>query len=116
VNVFALNTATILALIVSVVIPLIAALLSKARWPQEVTGIITAALATANGFFTEWANSTGANHYNWQAALGIAIGSFFLAIAAHYGVWKDTATTAKLLNFPVSKAATTTPPVDGHAA
>jgi hypothetical protein len=94
-NFFDMNTSMIIALVVSIIIPLLSNIVAKEHWPKEVVGIMTAFLATANGFFSEW-DQAGSN-FRWQTALSMAVLSFFLAVAAHYGLWKDTKTEAKLL-------------------
>jgi hypothetical protein len=96
-NILAPNTALILALVVSIVIPLVAALLTRAKIPANVTGVITMFLAAVNGFATEWAQSSNATHYDWKSAAGISLFSFIVAVASHYGVWKSTTLEAQLL-------------------
>jgi hypothetical protein len=97
-NFFDPSTAMIVGLIVSVVIPLLSALLTRAHWPVEIVGLLTALLATANGFFTEWANA--GDRFRWQVALSTAIVSYVLAVAAHYGIWKGSTAEAKALAVP----------------
>jgi hypothetical protein len=97
-DLFHLNTALIVALVVSPVIPLLSSLLARAHWPGEVVGILTLVLAAANGFFSEWAQDGDA--FDWRTALSTAVGSFIVAIASRYGLWKGTTTDAKLLQFP----------------
>ena len=94
------STAVILALILSVFIPLVSSLLSRTHWPSEVTGILTLTIATANGFFTEWAQSSDSGHYDWKTALGIAIYSFVIAVVGRLALWKGTQTDATILQFP----------------
>lgn len=97
-----LNTATIISLIVSVIIPLLSSLLGRAHWPSEVLGILTLVLATVNGFFTEWQAS---DRFDWRHALLLAVGSFVVAVLSRYGLWKGTRTDAKVLAFPAPKPA-----------
>jgi hypothetical protein len=108
-NFFDPSTAMIVGLIVSVVIPLLSALLTRAHWPTEVVGLLTVLLATANGFFTEWANA--GDRFRWQVALSTAIVSYVLAVAAHYGIWKGTSTEARALAAPAAKTKPAAPPV-----
>lgn len=96
-NIFNFTTAEALALVVSLVIPGLSALLARGKVPQNVAGFITLVLAAANGFFTGWADSSSISHYDWKNALGVGIYSLIVAIASHYGFWKSTETEAHLL-------------------
>lgn len=102
-----LDAAFVVALIVSTVIPLLSSLLARAHWPGEIVGILTLALATANGFFAEWADA--GSGFDWRAALGTAVLSFLTAVAARYGLWKGTATDAAALAFPAIPTAPAKP-------
>jgi uncharacterized membrane protein YqaE (UPF0057 family) len=90
-----IDTATIISLVVSVVIPGVSSLLAKQHWPGELIGLLTLALATANGFFTEWAKSP--NDYDWKNALLLAVFSYALAVFGRVGIFKDTKLDEKLL-------------------
>lgn len=97
-NLFHPDTSIIISLIISVVLPLLSSLLSKAHWPAEVAGIITLALSTANGFFTEWAqSSSGPGTFDWRDALGLALSSFIIAALGRLVLWRNTEIDAKLL-------------------
>lgn len=98
-TVFAVNLATALALIVSVLLPLASSLLTKQSMPAEVRGILTLLLATVTGFVTEWAHAAASSDvsFRWQAAAGTAAVSFVIAVLARYGLWKGTVTDAKAL-------------------
>jgi len=96
---FAVNLATALALVVSVVLPLVSSLLTKESMPAEVRGILTLLLATVTGFVTEWAHAAASSDvsFRWQAAAGTAAVSFVIAVLSRYGLWRGTATDAKAL-------------------
>lgn len=96
-----LSVATFLMIATSVVIPLCSALLSRANWPQEVTGILTLLLSAVSGFVTEAA--VDPDHYSWGNGLVRAAIVFILAILSHYGLWKDTTTQRKLLEVGAKK-------------
>jgi hypothetical protein len=90
------NTTTILALVISIVLPLLSSLLSKPHWPAEIAGIITLALSTATGFLTEWANAGG--DYHWQTALETTLVSFGIAVLGRTGLWRNTVLDSLLLS------------------
>lgn len=92
------DTATIISLIVSVVIPLVSALLYRAHWSITIIGVLTLALSFANGFLTQWADA--GNTFAWQAALATTAVDFVMAVVAHKGVWKATPLEANLIAFP----------------
>lgn len=96
-----LDTATILAIALSWLIPLLSSLLARAHWPGEVVGILTLLISAANGFLSEWARDTVS--YNWRHGLLVAVASFVVAVLGRYGLWRNTATDAKVLAFPAPK-------------
>jgi hypothetical protein len=93
----AVDTAFLLSMSLSFVIPLLSSLLSRTHWPSEVTALLTLAIAAVNGFLTESAQSSDVNHYNWKHALMIALGSWIVAVLARLGIWQGTKTDAKAL-------------------
>lgn len=96
-NIFVWNTATSLAVVLSFVIPLLSALLAKGKVPANVAGALTMLIAAINGFVTSWVNSGHLNNYDWKTAAGVAIFSYLVAVASHYGLWKGTDTQNKAL-------------------
>lgn len=96
-NIFVWNTSTSLAVLLSFVIPALSALLARGKVPANVAGALTMLIAAINAFFTGWANSSSLTHYNWKTAAGVAVFSYLVAVAAHYGLWKDTKINNDLL-------------------
>lgn len=96
-NLFHWDTATTLAVVLSFVIPALSAAAARGKIPANVAGGITLVVAALNGFFTEWADSSSATHYDWKSAAGIALFSLGVAILSHYGLWKGTDTEGHLL-------------------
>lgn len=90
-----LDTATVLLLCISVVIPLLSSLLAKQHWPSELVGILTLLLSTLGGFLVEWQKAGSSFHF--RTALGLALTSFIVAVFGRLGLWKGTQTDAKLL-------------------
>lgn len=99
------SDAFVLSIVVSVVIPLVAALLTRQKWSVEVTGIISLALSAIAGFCVEWSQATDLSHFDWKAAALNALGSYVVAVAAHYGAWKGGSIEGSLHAFPSVKAA-----------
>lgn len=104
-----LNTATVLAVCLSWLIPLGSSLLARAHWPAELVGILTLAIAAANGFLSTWAAAPDATSYNWRHALLVSLASFAVAVLGRYGLWKDTDTDRNLLAFPKPRAVPAAP-------
>ena len=86
----------IIALIASVIIPGFSAAVVKEHWDASITGILTIALSTADGFFTEWAKD--GSDFNWKLGVGIAIGSWIIAAITQSKVLSGTQFEAWLLS------------------
>lgn len=104
-NLFHWDTATSLSVVLSFVIPALSALAARGKIPANVAGLITMLISALNGFFTEWAESSGPTHFDWKTAAGIALFSYLVAVASHYGLWRGTETQAHLLAVGNQKAA-----------
>lgn len=100
-NLFVLDTATLLGLAINLLASLGGALLSRAHWPQWITGICTLFVSSAIGFFTEWSQSVDINHYNWVKMAELALVGFVIAVTTGYkGIWQGTTLHANILAFP----------------
>lgn len=102
------STAAVLGILISVVIPAVSSLLSRTHWDSFVTGLITLALATLNGFLVEWAH-VGAS-FDWRGAVMAALSSYVIAVLVRMGLLKGTGFDGKLL------AAGSAPHVSRHGA
>lgn len=78
------NLAIILMLVTSYAIPGVAALLTAAKWPSAVTGVISLVLASFSGFLTE---AQAEPHYDWKHGALLALGSLVTALIAHKQLW-----------------------------
>jgi uncharacterized membrane-anchored protein len=90
-----LHTATVIALLISTVLPLVSSLVTTVHMPPEVAGIVTLLLATVTGFLTEWHEA--GDGFRWQTAAGLAALSFLTAAVARARIWIGSRTDAKLL-------------------
>lgn len=96
-NLFHVDTASMLAIFLSVIIPFISSLVSKSHWDSFWTGVVTMVIAAANGFVTTWADSPTPNHYDWYNALGISLGSLVVAFLTRQVALQGTRMDAKLV-------------------
>lgn len=85
-NLFHADTASMLAVFGSVIIPALSALFVRAKLSMFWVGLGTLVIATANGFVTTWIDAPTPNHYDWYNALGISLGSLVVAFLTH-NVW-----------------------------
>jgi uncharacterized membrane protein YfcA len=100
-NLFHPDTTTVLYIVASILIPFVTSLLSRAHWDGFVMGLISAALATVNGFVSTWQAAPNGSHYDWQAAVSFSVLSFLVAVVGgRVGLLKGTKLDAKLLAFP----------------
>lgn len=108
------QTATIIAMICSLIIPAVSALLKREHWDTIWGGVFSLALSFAAGFLGEWQASP--NHFDWRTALISTVVNFGVAfLLGHKGVLQGTNTEAKLLAFPTRTAPAAPPPAQ-HAA
>lgn len=104
-----LNTASILALLLGVVIPHITALVSGTKViPAQYGGYITLVLAAVTGFLTEWQLNPHA--YDWKTGVLNSAASLVIAYLTHQNALKGTTLQGKLL---AVGAPQTTPAVTG---
>jgi hypothetical protein len=96
------NTATVIAFVVSILIPAISSLVTSVKWPPEIAGYVTLFLSAANGFFTEW--GAHPHDYHWQAGLVTAIISYLIAVASRLQLWQGTTIDHHLIAFPYRAA------------
>lgn len=89
---FAPNLAGFLSLILTVLLPLAAALLMKQSWSTTVKGLILLTLAAAKSFAEAWLVAVDTAVAFDFAAVGYAIVvNWGIAVAAYFGLLKGTA-------------------------
>lgn len=105
-NVPTIDTAVILGLALNLVASLGGALLSRAHWPQWITGICTLFVSSVIGFLTQWSQSVDINHYNWLKMAELSLVGFVIAVTTGYkGIWEGTPLHASILAFPTAHPA-----------
>ena len=94
---FAEYLATFLPMIVAVLNPAAASLLSRQHFPSIVTAGITVALSAVEAFAAQLFQG---GDYSFSWATLTALGTYVLSALARSQFWKDTSADAKLLAFP----------------
>lgn len=94
--VFNLPPALILGALVSTVLPLLVGLVTTKVTSGGLKAVLLAALAAATGLLTELLAAVNAGvAYDLGNGLVLALTSFLIAVALHYGLWKPTTLSAK---------------------
>jgi hypothetical protein len=85
------SLAGVLSLAVTVILPLVAALLMKRSWSALPKGLILLGFAAVKAFLEAWLGATEPNEvFNaWQAAYACLI-NFGIAVAAYFGLLGNT--------------------------
>jgi len=88
---FAPNLAGVLSLILTVLLPLGAALLMKQSWSTTAKGMVLLALAAVKAFAEAWLAATVSGVTFNAAEVGYAVVvNWGIAVAAYFGLLKDT--------------------------
>lgn len=100
-NLFHPDTLTVLFILASVVIPFISRALTSVHLDTFWVGVVSAVLATANGFIATWQAAPDASHYNWQLAASASVLSFLVAVVGgQHGLLKATHLEQRLAVWP----------------
>ena len=93
---FNLPPALIIGLLVSTVLPILVGLVTTKVTSPGWKAIILAVLAAVTGLLTELLASINAGvAYDLGNGLVLALTSFLIAVALHFGLWKPTTVSAK---------------------
>lgn len=91
---YAFNTATLVGLLVSFVLPLLVGLVTKASTSSAVKAVLLLLLTAVTNLLSQFLATDNGPGFPWGTAiLGTVIG-FAMAVAAHFGLWKPTGATA----------------------
>lgn len=96
---FNLPPALIIGLLVSTILPILVGLVTTRVTSSGVKAVILAALAAVTGVLTELLASINAGTtYDLGNGIVLALTSFLVGVAMHYGLWKPTTISAKAQN------------------
>jgi predicted MFS family arabinose efflux permease len=81
-----------LSLILTIILPLLAALLMKSRWSAFQKGVVLLLLATAKAFVEAWIGAVDSGeHFDLWRVLYADVINFGIAVGAYVGLLKGTA-------------------------
>lgn len=93
---FSLSPALLIGLLVSTILPILVGLVTTRVTRSGVKAVLLAALAAVTGLLTELLNSiTAGVPYDLGVGLVLALTSFLIAVALHFGLWKPTTVSAR---------------------
>lgn len=81
----------ILSLILGVVLPILVGLVTTRATDAGAKAVLLALLAAASGFGTELLDAlANSGAFDWGSAGLSWLGTFLVAVATHFGLWKPT--------------------------
>ncbi len=87
------SLAGVLSLALTILLPLLAALLMKSSWSAFRKGLVLLALATVKAFLEAWLGATNSGeHFDLWRTFYADVINFGIAVAAYFGLLKGTAT------------------------
>lgn len=98
------SLAGVLSLIVTFLLPLLAALLMKSSWSTVAKALVLLALATIKAFVEAWLGATTSHeHFDVVRTIYADLVNFGMAVVAYFGILRGTATQqAALQGGPVN--------------
>lgn len=108
---FVPSVAGVLSLVLTVLLPILAALFMRASWPTPVKGTVLILVAAVKTFLEAWliAVQTNVPFNGWGIAYTVII-NFGIAVVAYFGILKDSSVQlGALTSGPVRDPATQPP-------
>lgn len=95
--------AGLLSLALTVILPLLAALLMKSRWSPFAKGLVLLGLAAVKAFLEAWVGATSSGEtFLFVEALYATLVNFGIAVAAYVGLIKGTSLQQSALHSGVT--------------
>lgn len=85
------DAAGLLSLAITFVLPLVVSFITKRSWSKTTKGVTLLAVAFAKTILESWLAAINAGlHFNWTVVLYSTLVNFAIAVAAYFGLLKDT--------------------------
>lgn len=97
-QVTSLDTSSLVMILVSVIAPLVVALVTKASWSPATRSVVLLAISACVGFANGFLAAPPGMTWDWKVALVNTLISFVIAVATYFGLWKSTPLPAALLD------------------
>lgn len=92
---FSLNWIAVLTFVIAIFLPLLVGLVTKVATNPGTRAVLLALLTAIAGFLTELLSALqNGTAYDVGLALLLWIGTFVVAVASHFGIWKPTGSSA----------------------
>jgi hypothetical protein len=89
----------LLSLLVSVVLPIVAAWFMRSSWTAMQKGLVLLTLAAVKAFAEAWIGAIADDMvFNWATTLYSVVVQFILGVVAYVGLWKGTHTQQQALH------------------
>lgn len=85
--------ASLVSVLISFVLPLLVGLVTRASTSGGVKAVLLLLLSAVTAVLTQFASFEG-DGFPWATTVLTALVGFVMAVAAHFGLWKPTGTTA----------------------
>jgi hypothetical protein len=90
-----ITTAELVTVLVGVLLPIIVGLVTRAKTGSDIKAMLLAALSVLSGVANGFLNNPPGTTWDWQHAVLLAVTTWVIAVATHYGLWKPTGISAK---------------------
>jgi uncharacterized membrane protein len=85
------SLAGVLSLLLTVILPILAAVLMKSRWSALQKGLVLLAMAAVKAFLEAWIGKVESGEvFFWADTLYSVLINFGIAVVAYVGLWKGT--------------------------
>jgi hypothetical protein len=98
---FSLDAVGLLALAIQVVLPLLVGLVTRATTHPGAQALLLLVLTAVTQLLTLWYQDAQ-NHvaFDWKFTVFNVVVGFIISVGSHFGLWRPTTATAKVLAFP----------------
>lgn len=99
------SLASLLSLVVTVLLPLVAGLVTRRHWPKQAQFFILLSVVGVKVVLELWLTALNTNEvFDWRSAIYGTLGNMVFAVLAYYGLWKGTPVQQRALDGGIVKS------------